>query len=313
MNRKLSFLLIGIGLVLALAWFFSTRDSKVESRRAALEKRLSEIPFSVENLFPNDAAFNLASAAGSLRLRREQINDSTLVNSQKYLDALVIGIIRADYEKGEGRYKIEIAQFASPNDAYGFYSQNRPAGIPFDTVGTESYFFDSTFYFTKSSFAVSVKSISDNDKYAASKSVAKVIDANIAESSLQPLFFRLFPYRDQLVPSQRYFSLNYLGVELFDEVYTVDYVIDDDTLTLFLTTDTSGEKLLLLSDWGEKISDITNSPSEIEFPERFSISFEHPLHGQIVAGVVNRKMAGVIGYERATGMELFGKWIAGLK
>jgi hypothetical protein len=324
MNRKITLILIGLALVITLAWFYATRETKVEGSWAALEKRLAEIPFTADSHLPHSMPMAGMIGTNVVRLKRSEINDSTVNNSVQYLNSLVIGLVRATYrwdisQRDTSRkvfdllVEVEIAQFASSNDAYGFYSQLRPAGAPFDTLGTESYFLNDTLRFTKSNFVVTTSSNSDKDSYWDIKATARFIDNNIAERSVQPLYFRLFPYRDQLVPSQKYFSLNYLGVELLDEVYTVDYAIDEDTLTLFLTTDTSGEKFLLLTEWAEGIAELSAAPPEIEFPEGFSASIIHPLEGQIVAGLVNRKLVGVINYKRPTGNELMRKWILGLK
>ncbi len=312
--KKTVLILVLIVIAAGLYWFFKKDNDATVDRKKALEEKLAQIPFTAENFFPEDSTWQSAGTRITFhRLVRNQINDSTLPGAEKYLNSLVIGLGRADVESGERKLNIEIAQFASPNDAYGFYSQNRPRGVSFDTLGTESYFFDSTFHFTKSDFVVAVTSNSPANKYDAAKSTARQIDAKITQRSVPSMFFRFFPYRGQLVPSQKYYSLNFLGVEGLDEIYTMDYAVEEDTLTLFFSTDTAGSRFVELSEFGKDVADIGPAPPEFDYPEQYAFSFEHPEKGRIVAFLANRRLVGVIGYNRATGIELATMWIKGLQ
>ncbi len=313
-NQKNALIIIFIAVAIGMVWFYGIKDSASGDRKKALEERLTKIPFTAETLLPDDSAFaQRGSKITYHRLKRTELTDSTLTNADQYLNSLVIGLIRATYDNNGKVFYVEIAQFASGNDAYGFYSQNRPAGVPFDTIGTESYYWNDTLRFTKSNYVVTSTTQADSNRYWSSMVLAKLIDQNVKSQTVQPLFFKLFPYRGQVVPSQKYYSLNFLGIEGLDEVYTIDYAVDEDTLTLFLTVDTSGGKFIELSDWGSDFGDVTKAPEQFEFPDQFSLSFEHPQYGQIVAGMANRKLAGVLSYNRATGLELGSRWVIGLK
>ncbi len=313
-NKKYALIILVIIAAAGLVWFYGKKDAPTIDRKKILEERLAIIPFTAEMVLPDDSSIAPdGSRINFSKLLRTNISDSTFTNAGQYLNALVIGLIRATYENNGKNVYVEIAQFASANDAYGFYSQNRPAGVPFDSIGTESYYWNDTLRFTKSNFVVTSASDADSNRYWSSMVSARFIDQNITSMSMPPMFFKLFPYRGQIVPSQKYYSLNFLGVEGLDEVYTIDYAVDEDTLTLFLTTDTAGAKFVGLSDWGSDFGEVTKAPEQFEYPDLFSLTFEHPQYGQIVAGMANRKLAGVIGYNRATGLELGSKWIQGLK
>ena len=313
-KNKILLVILIVALAGGLVWFFGKKDAPTIDRKKLLEERLVHIPFSAESVLPDDSAIaSNGSRVAFQRLQRADITDSTVTNASQYLNSLVIGLIRATYDNNGKKVYVEIAQFASANDAYGFYSQNRPGGIPLDTVGSESYYLNDTMFFNKGEFAVMVTSAVDSERRALIKHTSKVIAEKISTKTTLPMFFRLFPYRGQTVPSLKYYSLNFLGVEGLDEVYTIDYAVDEDTLTLFLTTDTAGAKFVELSNWGSDFSEVTKAPEQFEYPDFFSLTFEHPQYGQIVAGMANRKLAGVIGYKRATGLELGSKWIQGLK
>ena len=313
-NRKFTLIIVFIVIAIGLVWFFGKKDAPTVDRKKVLEERLAKIPFTAESLLPDDSTIAAdGSRINFSKLIRTDISDSTLTNAVQYLNTLVIGLIRVTYENNGKNTFVEIAQFATANDAYGFYSQVRPVGVPFDNIGTESYYSNDTLRFTKSSFVVTVTSQEDSSRYSRIKALATYVDQNIKAQTVQPMFFKLFPYRGQVVPSQKYYSLNFLGVEGLDEVYTIDFAVDEDTLTLFLTSDTAGTKFVELSDWGREFSEVTGAPVQFEYPDNFSLTFEHPQYGQIVAGMANRKLAGVIGYKRATGLELGSRWIQGLK
>ncbi len=313
-NKRFTLIVFIIIITIGLVWLYGKKDEPTVDRKKALEERLAKIPFTAESILPDASAIAPSGSRINLsKLVRTDISDSTLTGAANYLNALVIGLIRTTYDIDGDTVVVEIAQFASPNDAYGFYSQKRPGGIPLDTVGSESYYTNDTMYFNKGEYAVMVSSSAGSETRPLIKKTAKIIAEKIGTQTLLPMFFRLFPFSKQIVPSQKYYSLNFMGVAGLDEVYTIDYAVDEDTLTLFLTTDTAGAKFVELSDWGGEFSKVTTAPPQFEYPEQFSLTFEHPQHGQIIAGMANRKLAGLIGYKRATGLELGSKWIMGLK
>ncbi len=313
-NRKLIWILPALLVAIGLLWFYSTRDSGQLDRKKALEERISRIAFTAEALLPSEANMLETGPLVTInRLKRNEMSDSTLPNANKYLNSLCVGMLQATYQLNGNTINVEIAQFASSSDSYGFYAQKRPSGILLDSVGSESYYLNDTLYFNKGEFAVMVTLAASSEQRQLIKTTAKIMADKISTQTVLPMFFRLFPYRGQLVPSLKYYSLNFLGVEGLDEVYTIDYAVDEDTLTLFLTMDTAGAKFVELSDWGNDFGEVSKAPEQFDYPEQFSLSFEHPQYGQIVAGMANRKLAGVIGYNRATGIELGTRWIKGLQ
>jgi len=278
-----------------------------------LEVYLSKISFQAELILPGpDSSKKVISWGNITRTTRTGINDSTVPNSRAYTNSLVIGVVRAAYKVGKNDFAVVITQFASPLDAYGFYSQSRPRGVALDSIEAESFYLDDTLHFTKGEYSVSITSPASSKWISGARTLARMIDARITSMTQQPLYFRLFPFRGQIVPSQRYYSRNFMDVEGLDSVYSIDYASDEDTLTLFLTPDSSGIKFLELSDWAKKIGKINQVPPEFEFPEKNAMAYEHSRLGPIVAGTVKGKLVGIIGYNRATGIELCTKWVKGL-
>lgn len=285
-----------------------------KERQKQLEEQLSKIRFKADSLM--DYCVPIERPGGTLTyqpLKRSEIDSTTVSNSKEYLNCLVIGLVRTNFQFNDKNVSVEMAQFASSYDAYGFYSQRRPNGVPLDSMGAESYLYNDTLRFTKVDYVVTVTSDADSNAAEIIREIGKRIDSNLTVMSRPPQLFILFPYKFQIVPSQRYYSRNFLGVEGLDNVYTIDYAIDEDTLTLFLSMDTTSNKLELLSEWGASFGKVNSFPKEFAFESKQVESFTHPELGQFVAGMVNNKLAGVIGYNRPTGIQIAPRWIQGLQ
>ena len=313
MNMKriglIFFALLAFGVI-----FSSCGKDTAKDRQKQLEERLAQIRFKSDSLMAYSVPIEKPSGAITYhRLQRSQITDSTVSHASDYLNSLAIGIVRTSFQSDDKEVFVEIAQFASSNDAYGYYSQRHPNGIPLDSMGAESFLHNDTLYFTKVDYVVNVTSTADSNRIETIRQISKLIDSKLTVRSRPPQFFILFPYKGQIVPSQKYYSRNFLGIEGLDSVYTIDYAVDEDTLTLLLSMDTTGTKLVMLSDWGEDFGKVNSVPKEIEFSSGFAESFTHPELGQFVVGMVNNKLAGVIGYKRATGIQLVPRWIQGLQ
>lgn len=294
--------------------FSSCGKDTAKDRQRQLEERLAKIHFKSDSLMAYSVP--IENPGGSLsyhRLSRNQITDSTLNNASDYLNSLVIGIVRTSFQYNDKDVSVEIAQFATSNDAYGYYSQRRPNGIALDSMGAESFLQNDTLFFTNADYVVSVTTTADTNRIVTIREVGKLIDSKFTTLSRPPQFFILFPYKNQIVPSQRFYSRNFLNIEGLDSVYTIDYTVDEDTLTLLLSMDTTGTKLVKLAEWGEEFGQVNSVPKEIEYPGGFAESFTHPELGQFVVGMVNNKLAGVIGYKRPTGIQLVPRWIQGIQ
>jgi hypothetical protein len=293
---------------------FSCGKDRAKDRQKQLEERLSKIRFKSDSLMAYSVPIeNPGGAMAYHKLSRKEINDSTIANAANYLNSLVIGLVRTSYQDEGHPVSVEMSQFATFNDAYGFYSRTRPSGAPFDSLGVESYLKNDTLCFTKADYVVIITSTADSNRIEIIRKIGKLINSKLTALSRPPQFFILFPYKGQIVPSQRYYSRNFLGVEGLDSVYTIDYAVDEDTLTLFLSMDTSGSKLVMLSDWGEQFGKINSVPKEIEYASGHAASFTHPELGQFVAGMVGNKLVGVIGYKRPTGIQVVPRWIQGIQ
>ena len=307
----ISFLFLSIGIPLSC----SSDKKTTKETDSQLEIRLAAIPFSADIVLPNNAPEkNITIASVTTRITRKEASTSLGDKAAEYLSSLMIGTVRVMYKVDEDSIRAEIAQFASTDDAYGFYARLRPDGIALDGIGSESFFHKNKYKFTKGEYVVSLSlRRKSNDALKSFRKLAVEIAAQIENSPRAQQFFLLFPYSGQVASSRKYYSRDFMGVDGLDSVYTINYASDSDTLILFLTMDTSGAKFVNFSRWAKNFGKAGLAPAEFDYPSGHSTAFEHPEKGQIVAGIVRKKIAGVIGYKRESGTLLCSRWVKGLR
>jgi hypothetical protein len=76
--------------------------------------------------------------------------------------------------------------------------------------------------------------------------------------------------------------------------------------------DPGGTQYTKLSRYASNIGTIVDVPDGFHFPE-LSVALEHPRHGLIVAGLVRKKLVGIIGYNPKTFEKLATGWVDGLQ
>ncbi len=181
-------------------------------------------------------------------------------------------------------------------------------------LGAESFSLGGAKYFTKGEFVVMVSVEKENDSLFTARSLlAQEINSRISGAVTLPPFFMLFPFKDKIIPSTKYYSQSFLDVTGLEKVYTTSYLADGDTAVLFLTVDESGEKFLTLREYAESIGKVSRVPESFAFDNARSLSFKHPTRGMIVAGLVRNKLVGIIGYTPDKSERLATIWVQGLK
>ena len=139
------------------------------------------------------------------------------------------------------------------------------------------------------------------------------INNRVSGPAAAPPFFILFPFKDKIVPSTKYYPNRFFDVDGLDEVYTTSYFTGGDTAIFFLTMDEHGEKFLKLREYAESIGKVSPAPETFVFDNGYAVSFKHPTHGMIVAGLVRSKLVGIIGYDSTKNDRLASRWVQGLR
>ncbi len=226
-----------------------------------------------------------------------------------------VGLVALKYEISKIPVSVEIAQFATNEDAYGFYSLLRPNTGQFNRLGGESYTAGNSTYFYIANFAVSLSVEGETDD--SFEIVKPLADAIVKKTETQPTlppYFLMFPFKNKISPSNRYYPYNYLGIIDLNGVFTSDYIIDGDTVTLFYAMDESGAKFYAIKEFAEATDDeIIDNPKGFQFESNISFAFGHPDHGVIVSGLTHNKIAGVINYNPKKVGRFVTGWIKGLQ
>jgi hypothetical protein len=91
-------------------------------------------------------------------------------------------------------------------------------------------------------------------------------------------------------------------------VYDAAYLFGEDSLHLFMTVDKSGGNYLKLVEYASQHSQVTLAPAAIQFDAGYSLVFNHPDHGRILAGLKSGWLLGCIGYSPIF-QDFVGQWV----
>jgi hypothetical protein len=247
------------------------------------------------------------------KIMRADADSSLGERAEKYLAHNLVGMASTEYEISGVTVSAEVAQFASLEDAYGFYADLRPVGVGVGGLGTESFALGKVRYFTRGEYVVTL-SIDQEDSahFTAQSLLGQEINGRISGPPTPPQFFVLFPFADKIALSNKYYSRAFLGVAGLDKVYTTAYLTGGDTAVLFLTIDEGGEKFLKLREYAELTGEVGSAPNSFPF-EGYCLAFSDPDRGRIAAGMVRGKLVGIIGYDSTKNHRLASSWVQGLR
>lgn len=208
-------------------------------------------------------------------------------------------VANAQYLAGDEEISVDLFEFRDPTGAFGLYSTLRPPATEFFDVGVEGFATALTRSFVKGRFVARLTAFEASDKISmALDSLAIGIAELTPGDTTLPITLGPLPDTARIPYSEMIYSMAYLGLGFMNDVYTADYHVDSDTLTLFLTLDTTGQKM---DGWRE------NMPGEVIDVEGLNkldydsapVAVEHDYYGTVVVGTRSGWMAGAVGYERS--------------
>ncbi len=228
------------------------------------------------------------------------------------LKANISGQATARFEVGETGVAGQLRQFASIDDAFGYYAANRPDILDGVKFGSEGYRRGDSLVFSRDVYVATIYSESAADS-SAIDSVARAIDMAIGGAVGLPTMFILFPFSGKVQSADQFTAYDYLGFPGVERVYSSKYVVGSDTVTLFLMQDPDKNKMAAMREGAERVASVSESPVLFSFEPGTGISFEHPERGAVVTGRVRGKVVGLISPGRDIGHRLFSRWVAGLQ
>jgi hypothetical protein len=313
--RPVSLHFIGVVALSVLVVSCGKKETEAPSKTPGSAPTSAAAPFYADMLLPKEIEDQAIKRRGAVMKIMPEEADSLLgQDASIYRLYNFTGLARAKYDVGGITVAVEIAQFPTQEDAYGFYSRRRPDGFLTERIGAESFLLDSVRYFTSGEFAVSLTvAQKDSSGFSAQKLLGQEINSRISGTLSPPSTFMLFPMASKIAPSGKYYSRRFLDIDGLDKVYTTSYLTEGDTAVLFLTRDESGEKFFFLKEYAKSLGTTFPTPKAFAFDNGYSVAFVHPTRDSIVAGLVSQKLVGIIGYRLGKNERLAAVWVKGLQ
>jgi len=192
---------------------------------------------------------------------------------------------------------VDVYRFDNPDNAYGLFSNLRPDQPQNADFGVDGFQSEMSIDFVKGQHLVRVIGYEQSDEVMSScNALARAIESRLPGATSRPARFADFPMQGMVSHSEKIQAESFLGHGFLRSVYTRQYRVDGDTLTLFLIPDSSGE---MYRQWGQELSAATPGPSPadgISFDGGTGLLFSHSYHGDILVGTKGLMLAGVINY-----------------
>ncbi|MFH1686532.1 MAG: DUF6599 family protein [bacterium] len=214
-----------------------------------------------------------------------------------------VEVATAYYQSGETELLVDLYRFADADNAYGLYSNLRPEEPQIARIGIEGSLSDGRLDCVKGAYVVSITAYDiDGQSTPLMLSLARAITTDLSGSCNLPSRFADFPADGAIAHTETMVAEAYLGQSFLDHVYTRNYLVGDDTLTLFLTPDADRQKL---AKWLEVHPGSGDNPG---FDDDAFVEWDNSYYGRIVAGRKGRQLVGAVGLTEATS-GLLGNWL----
>ena len=257
--------------------------------------------------------YKMTLSGESKTIRPIELEQQKTPQSKDLLEYLCLGMTSGKYELKDNKISVDIIQFADEILAYGFYSSMRPNGITIEKIGAESFQHGQSRYMVKSFYVLICSAENESSKSdSILKDYAIEVSNNIHGSQATPPFFLLFPYKDKIIPSTKFYNYQFLGIPGFNEVYTTSYSINGETMLFFLTMDKSRDKFKYLRQYAKQTENVVESFHKYAFDSTYSIAFKDSTNGVIVAGIISDKLIGTIKYNPKIAESRLRAWIKSL-
>ncbi len=222
-----------------------------------------------------------------------------------------IDVATASYKTGDKEIILDIYRFETDDNAYGLYTSIKPLGPGNIQLGTEGFSTENSVDFIKGKYVVRVVGFDESDGTKnAVKNLAEKVNELLPGSTEKPPMFALFPLENMVPGSERLLAESFLGQVFLNDVYALDYEIQDNELTLFITEDPGGEKFIKWTET-EKSKKDNVDPGDLPFDQGKSLLITSDYYGKIIAGLVGGKLIGMVGYKE-NHREFLSRWLESL-
>lgn len=217
-------------------------------------------------------------------------------------------VATANYKMGDHEIVMDIYQFDTPVNAYGLYSRVRPPAENIISLGVEGFKGVGSLEFVKGRYVLRFTGYDQSDQTQAMiDTMAQRMETVVPGIISKPDGFGLFPFQNMIGGTDVIHADSYLGHSFLSDVYERQYAFGGDTLILFYTDDSTGETYLL---WAKEVEDTREDVdlSDLTFDFNKSFFVEDDFHGNILVGLKEGKLLGVLNYGRRY-MNFVSDWL----
>jgi hypothetical protein len=223
-----------------------------------------------------------------------------------------VEVATADYKTGTTEFTVDIYRFNNPLNAYGLYSMIRPNRAQLLSLGVEGFFSAGSLQFVKGEYLVNLIGYDEsNATNFALAQAAEELNKLISGTTDRPGTFDLFPEDKALRATDRYWAESFLGIGFLTYVYSQDYLLDADTITLFFSVDMPHAKLLEWSKHAAENGTIELVTSDFPFDNDKAFGTYDAYYGKIIAGLRKGKLVGMVGHSERH-REFLVEWLKSL-
>ena len=233
--------------------------------------------------------------------------------AELYLSYNFDEVATADYKHEDIEMVVDLYRFDSDIDAFGLYSMFRTPDVQIIKLGVEGFTAPATLNYVKGKFLVRLVGYDETSAGSlALVNLAQEIDKLLPGTTELPAMFGAFPSNNHIPSTEKYYAVSFLGQKALQQVYTRDYLIESDSLSLFLTYDSSGAKYMGWNDIAEKTGRKKPAPTDLPFDEGHTFIVEDGYYGEIIVGLRNQKLVGIVNYNKKR-RELLTDWLNSLQ
>ncbi len=212
----------------------------------------------------------------------------------------------AYYQQVGAEIVVDIYQFETDLGAFGLFSMLRPDNTTNPGYGIDGFASETNIVFVKGKYVVVLTGFELSEKVTtAIGQAAPVFEQLLPGITTRPAMFERFPKENVVASSDKVYADSFMGQTLLRDVFVQKYALGNDTLMLFVTYDSSGAKFV---DWKERSAQKQQEAEDLPYDDGMTILITDNYYGNIVAGLKNGMLTGIVGY-RDSQREFLADWL----
>lgn len=206
-----------------------------------------------------------------------------------------VDVATSNYTRDDIEFEVDIYRFATADGSYGIYSMFRNPADNVIQIGVEGFISPGWLVFVKDVYLVKLTGFDESEESnTAIVDLAETFEGMLTGKVEKPAAFGQFPPDNIINKSDKYYAESFLGQKFLTRVFCRDYLSGDDTLTLFITRDEMADKYAQWLEMAEKTGRKSAPPQGLLFDSEYSFIYDDPFHDQIIVGLKNQKLAGIV-------------------